>query len=158
MSVIRINIEQKVNVSIIRERKTWNVPMIEKVFIQIEMKIWKANINIWDYTRMIFIVRSRPRESELIWVIRNFNWFVAIYIGWTGNGTNSWPRRFLDKNNVKTFTSFQYNTCDKVVLLNILREDLDFFNNHTWIPPTTSKSMFSNSHGISNTSSHTISC
>ena len=36
----------EVNISIIKERKTWNIPIIEKVFIQIKIKIQKININI----------------------------------------------------------------------------------------------------------------
>jgi len=53
-----------------------------------------------------------------------------------GNRPNSCPRWFLDKNNIKIVIDFKYGVDNKVVLSNVLREDLQVLHNHITLPFT----------------------
>ena len=53
---------------------------------------------------------------------------LAIYIAW--DLANDRLRQFLDKNNVKVWLSLKDSVDNKIVLANILRKDIEIFQNH----------------------------
>ena len=55
-----------------------------------------------------------------------------IVIG-TGNGPNSWPEQFLNKDNIEVVVDFENQTDDEIILLNILRKNFQVLQNHILI-------------------------
>ena len=63
----------------------------------------------------------------MIWNAYQRNAFIVL---WAGNRPDSCPRWFLDEENVEIVIDFEYSIDNKIVLLNVLRKNLQVFYNH----------------------------
>jgi len=85
--------------------------------------------------RVIHWIRFSSKGKP-VWVVGNAYQRNAFTVLRAGNRPNSCPRWFLDEDNIKVVIDFEYGIDNKVVLLNVLREDLQVFHSHIMLPFT----------------------
>ena len=126
MITIRINVDYKENVTIIKEEKATNVFMIKNVFSQRKMHMKEVCINIWNNTRMIIIVIWKSKESvQLEWfgvpTMLSLSLLEELSIVWMNDQEGSWMKRiskyFLVSNILFIRVLFFQTFCEKSLRL-----------------------------------------
>ena len=130
MRRIQINVhDPKINV-IVDERNKKNIFVTNNVFAKWKSKGWKSDINIYDDFRGVIHWVGFSSKGKLIWVIWNAYQRNAFTLLWAGNRPDSCPRWFLDEDNVEIVIDFEYSVDNEIVLLNVLRKNLQVLDNH----------------------------
>ena len=128
-----VNFHQKINRAAIEKGNVWNIPMIENIFAKRETKSGKSNVNISDNSQQILRVWWVFGKSYPIRMVGNAYQFLSFFVRKTRNRPYNWLRQFLNEFDVKISLCLQDSIGKQIVLANVLRKDIDFFYNHSWV-------------------------
>ena len=88
---IRVNVNQKVNRAIVKERDTRNISMIENVFYFRKTKLQKSDVYVqYDFWRVVIIWEISGKDNPVRMVWNPYQLF-SILIQQTWNGMNKRP-------------------------------------------------------------------
>ena len=130
MRRIRINVHKPKIVIVIKERNKENVSITNNIFVKRKVKRWKSDVNVNnDFWEVIHQIGFSSKDKS-IWMIHNAYQRNAFTVFWTGNWPNSYPRWFLDEDDIEIVVDFEDSVDDEVVLSNILQKNLQILQNH----------------------------
>jgi len=104
------------------------------VFVKWNSKRGKSDIYINNDSWEVICWTWFSSKGKPIRMIGNAYSRNTFTICWARSGSNCCPRWFLDEYDVEALIDFKYGVDEKVILLNILREYLQVFQNHIVMP------------------------
>ena len=88
---IRVNVNQKVNRAIVKERDTRNISMIENVFYFRKTKLQKSDVYVQYDSWRVVIIWEIPGKDNPVRMVWNPYQLFSILIQQTWNGMNKRP-------------------------------------------------------------------
>lgn len=79
---VRIDIEKKEYITIVKERKATNVSVVKDVFSKRKMQTGQPNIDIWDNTCIVIYIWEEPGKNDPIGVIGDTYNDFALFTQW----------------------------------------------------------------------------
>ena len=120
-----ININQEIRQPMIEKENAENIPMVKYVLLKKKPKRRHSNVDVGYDSRWVTYICRISGECYLVRMVKYFYQFFFFFIHWTWYRVYWGLRWFLNEYDVIQIMSFKYGINDKIVLVNILRENFN---------------------------------
>ena len=125
MRWVWINIHQVENKVIVEKWNERNISMIVDILAKSKMKWGEMDIDENDNSRRVIDMSWVSGEGSLVGIVGNAYKFFSIFVVKTWNWSYVRPRWLLDEDNIKWGICFENSVDDEIVLVNVLRKDMN---------------------------------
>ena len=123
MRRVWINVYQIENRVIVEKRDERNISIVINIFAESKAQQREVDVNISGDSRRVISMSWISREYGSVRMIGDFYKFFLFKANWIWNRLYIGPRWLLDEYDVKRELCFKNGVDDKIILVNVLRED-----------------------------------